>query len=61
MKWLSPEEVKTLTGYKQHQKQHEALNQMGIDHVLRPDGIPIVIADDLPRGKKKEVRFTING
>ena len=32
MPWLTPRQVVELTGYKQYQKQLEALNQMGIDH-----------------------------
>ena len=36
--WLTSEEVESLTKYKQAQKQREALNQMGVNHVVRPDG-----------------------
>ena len=50
-----------LTGYRQYQKQLEALNQMGIDYKRRPDGSLVVMADDLLVTKPKEVRFTING
>lgn len=61
MKWLTPEEMIDLTGYRQYQKQLQALNQMGIDYKRRPDGSLVVMADDLLGTKPKEVRFTING
>ena len=61
MKWLTPEEMIDLTGYRQYQKQLEALNQMGIDYKRRPDASLVVMADDLLVTKPKEVRFTING
>ena len=61
MKWLTPEEVEGLTKYKQPQKQREALNQMGVNHVVRPDGSIVVFESDLASGKKKEVRFVIDG
>ena len=47
MKWLTPEEVEGLTKYKQAQKQREALNQMGVNHVVRPDGSIVVFEADL--------------
>jgi len=47
MKWLTPEEVEGLTKYKQAQKQREALNQMGVNHVVRPDGSLVVFEADL--------------
>ena len=47
MKWLTPKEMIDLTGYRQYQKQLEALNQMGIDYKRRPDGSLVVMADDL--------------
>ncbi len=50
-----------MTGYKQAQKQKEALNQMGIDHKDRPDGSLVVFKADLASGQNKEVRFVING
>jgi hypothetical protein len=59
--WLTPIEVQDLTGYKQAQKQKEALNQMGIDHKDRPDGSLVVFKADLASGQNKEVRFVING
>ena len=61
MKWLSPEEVESLTKYKQPQKQRDALNQMGVNHVVRPDGSIVVFESDLTSGKKKKVRFVIDG
>jgi len=61
MKWLSPEEVESLTKYKQPTKQREALNQMGVSHVVRPDGSIVVFEADLTSSKKKEVRFEIHG
>ena len=61
MKWLTPEEMIDLTGYRQYQKQLQALNQMGIDYKRRPDGSLVVMADALLVTKPKEVRFTING
>ncbi len=61
MKWLTPEEMIDLNGYRQYQKQLRALNQMGIDYKRRPDGSLVVMADDLLVTKPKEVRFTING
>ena len=60
MKWLTPEEVEGLTKYKQAQKQREALNQMGVNHVVRPDGSLVVFEADLTSGKKKKGRFVIN-
>jgi hypothetical protein len=59
--WLTPEEVESLTKYKQPQKQREALNQMGVNHVVRPDGSLVVFETDLTSGKSKELRFVING
>jgi hypothetical protein len=61
MQWLSPEGVEGLTGYKQPTKQRDALNQMGVNHVVRPDGSLVVFEADLTSGKSKEVRFVING
>ena len=61
MKWLRPKEVEDLTKYKQSQKQREALNQMGVNHVVRPDGSIVVFESDLTSGSRKEVRFVIDG
>jgi hypothetical protein len=61
MQWLSTEDVERLTKYKQPQKQREALNQMGVSHVVRPDGSIVVFEADLTSGKKKKGRFVING
>jgi hypothetical protein len=59
--WLTSEEVESLTKYKQAQKQREALNQMGVNHVVRPDGSIVVFESDLTSGKSKELRFVIDG
>ena len=61
MPWLTPKQVVELTGYRQYQKQLEALNLMGIDCKIRPDGSLVVMPDDLVMNKPKEVRFSING
>ena len=61
MKWLAPKEVQDLTKYKQSQKQREALNQMGVNHVVRPDESIVVFESDLTSGSRKEVRFAIDG
>ena len=61
MKWLTSEEVESLTKYKQPQKQREALNQMGVNHTVRPDGSIVVFQSDLTSGSRKEVRFVIDG
>ena len=61
MKWLSPEDVESLTKYKQPTKQRDALNQMGVNHVVRSDGSIVVYESDLTSGKKKETRFVIDG
>ena len=60
MPLLTPKQVADLTGYKQYQKQAEALNQMNIDYKIRPDGSLVVMPDDLVVSKPKEVRFSIN-
>jgi hypothetical protein len=60
MKWLSPEELVDLTKYKQPQKQKEALNHMGVDCVVRPDGSIVVFETDLTSGRKKKVEFVID-
>ena len=61
MLWLSPEELVGLTKFKQPTKQREALNYMGINSHVRPDGSIVVFEADLTSGKIKEVRFVING
>lgn len=60
MNWLNTKEVQELTKFKQPQKQREALNQMGIPCVVRPDGTIVVFKSDLTVGKRKEVRFVID-
>ena len=60
--WLTEEQVTDLTGYKQHNKQREALNSMGIDHVTRPDGSVVVFVADMSSQPITEMeRFKING
>lgn len=61
MPWLTPKQVADLTGYKQYQKQMQALNQMGIDCKKRPDGSLVVSSDCLSTTKPKEVRVVIDG
>ena len=61
MPWLTPNQVVELTGYKQYQKQLEALNQMGIDHKRRPDGSLVVPSDCLSTTKPKKVMVLIDG
>ena len=61
MMWLTPEEVESLTKYKQPTKQREALNHMGVNHRVRPDGSIVVFESDLTSGSRKEVRFVIDG
>ncbi len=61
MKWLSTEDVERLTKYKQPTKQREALNHMGVNHVVRPDGSIVVFETDLTSSKSKKVRFVIDG
>ena len=58
MKWLPPEEVETLTGYKQLQKQVEALRHMQINHTVRPDGTPVVFIGDLSCDKTTAISGT---
>lgn len=36
--FLTPTEVESLTGRQRHRSQEKALQQMGIDHLVRPDG-----------------------
>ena len=62
MHWLTEQEVVGLTGYKQHNKQREALNSMGIDHVTRPDGSVVVFMSAMANQHTTEMeRFKING
>jgi hypothetical protein len=58
MKWLLPKEVEILTGYKQLQKQIEALRSMKINHTVRPDGTPVVFVNDLSCDKTTAVTGT---
>lgn len=41
--FLTGEELTDLTGKKRKRAQSIALRQMGIDHIVRPDGVPIVV------------------
>lgn len=41
--FLLPEEIVELTGRKTRSKQREALQQMGIEHRVRPDGTLAVL------------------
>ena len=61
MPWLTPKQVADLTGYKQYQKQMEALNQMGIDAKRRPDGSLVVSADCLATRQPNAVKVVIDG
>jgi len=60
---LSKEELKDLTGKERPFAMVKVLRHMGIDHRVRPDGIPVVVREDLPLSSiaKKKVTFTING
>lgn len=40
--FLTGEELTLLTGKKRRSAQATALNMMGIEHRIRPDGMPIV-------------------
>lgn len=51
---LSPEELYDLTHYKRAADQIEALNKMGIDHYVRPDGTPAVVWSTLEGRDDKE-------
>jgi hypothetical protein len=41
--FLTPEEIKQLTGKEKRNAQIRALNQMGIVHKVRADGSPVVL------------------
>lgn len=45
--FLSREELEKLTGYKNPGAQGRALNTMGIEHKVRPDGAVIVLRSHL--------------
>ena len=45
--WLNPEELEELSGFKKKGKQREALDMMGIDYHMRPDGKLIVTRSSL--------------
>lgn len=58
---LSPDELFDLTHYKRSTDQIWALNKMGIDHYVRPDGTPAVLRATLEGrdngdGSEPEVR-----
>lgn len=52
--FLTKEEIATLTGYRQRQKQIMALSLMGMRFFVPPDGWPRVLEEDLKDGKKEE-------
>ena len=62
---LSHKEVKMLTSRSQHQAQASALNFMGIDHKVRPDGSVMVLRSDIVKSeqstKKKQPNFEAIG
>ncbi|MBT6065817.1 MAG: DUF4224 domain-containing protein [Proteobacteria bacterium] len=61
MMWLETKQVESLTGYRQTNKQQEALRHMGINHTVRPDGTVVVFISDLTCAtEQKPVRFTID-
>lgn len=39
---LTPAEIVTLTGKRRYRAQVRALGKMGVRHVVRPDGSPVV-------------------
>ncbi|MCB1725746.1 MAG: DUF4224 domain-containing protein [Chromatiales bacterium] len=47
---LTREQLEILTGYKQKSAQVRALRRMGVKHVIRPDGRPVV-DDSVLRGE----------
>jgi len=47
MLFLSREELEELTGYKKPSAQARALNSMGIEYRVRPDGAVIVLRSHL--------------
>lgn len=47
MSFLTDASLRHLTGYQRYSAQVRALRQMGIPHRVRPDGRPIVLAEDL--------------
>jgi len=49
---LTPDELIELTGFQRKSYQVRALRSMGIDHVVRPDGSPVVFAAALRREGK---------
>jgi hypothetical protein len=46
--FLSPEQMIALTGKTRGAYQIQALRKMGIHHITRPDGVPVVKEDWLP-------------
>lgn len=44
---LDNEDLEELTGYRRRGNQIAALQQMGIDHYVRPDGKPCVLHSTL--------------
>jgi len=46
--FLSPKQMITLTGKIRGAYQIQALRKMGIHHIVRPDGIPVVMDEWIP-------------
>ncbi len=47
--FLTTEELRELTGRSQARAQIAALNMMGIDHRMRPDGKVVVLRDHVAK------------
>lgn len=45
--FLTDEEITQLTKRKRSDAQHKALNQMGVDHLMRPDGSLAVLRQQM--------------
>jgi hypothetical protein len=54
--FLSPEQMIALTGKIRGAYQIQALRKMGIHHIVRPDGIPVVKESWLPGVKSTPSR-----
>lgn len=52
---LTPDELYDLTHYKRTAAQIRALDQMRIDHLLRPDGSVVVFRHSLPGLPDKDI------
>jgi len=49
--FLNPEQMIELTGRERYGAQVRALRSMGIDHLIRPDGRPLVLFEKLVSGQ----------